>query len=165
MLLWWCFKCVNYSCSLHIRVNGTNQPMCHGIYNLQWTQFEGVSIWSIIPVRSISVNGTNQPMCHGICNPQCTQFESVSSWSIIPIHSISEWMELFNQCVMVSAIHRAHNLKVFRVGWLIPIHSISEWMELINQCVTVSAIQSAHNLKVFQVGRLFPFTQYQSERN
>ena len=39
MLLWRCFKFVNYSHSLHITVNRTSQPVCHGICNPQWTQF------------------------------------------------------------------------------------------------------------------------------
>jgi len=143
--IWRCFEWINYFHSLHIRVNGTNRPMCHGICNAQWTKFEGVLSESIIPVHSISewmelidqcvtasaihsahnlkvfqvgwlfrslhirVNGTNRPLCQGICNPQCTQFEGVLSWSIIPVHSVLEWMELIDQCVMVSAIHSAHN--------------------------------------------------------
>lgn len=37
--IWRCFECVNYSCSLCIRVNGTNWQMCHSICNPQWTQF------------------------------------------------------------------------------------------------------------------------------
>jgi len=72
--IWRCFECVDYSHSLHIRVNGTNRPMCHGICNLQWTQYEGIS-----------------------------------SWSIAPVHSVSEWMELIDQCVTVSATHSGHN--------------------------------------------------------
>jgi len=31
-----------------------NWPMCHGICNPHWTQFEGVSSVSIIPIHSIS---------------------------------------------------------------------------------------------------------------
>jgi len=55
---------------------------------------------------------------HSICNPQWTQFEGVLSVLIIPVHSVSEWTELIDQCVTVSAIHSGHNLKVFWVCWL-----------------------------------------------
>ena len=96
--IWRCFECVDYSCSLCIRLNGTNRPMYHGICNPQWAQFEGVLSVLIIPVHSISewtelgtiwrcfecadysrslyirVNRTNRSMCHSICNPQWTQF-------------------------------------------------------------------------------------------
>ena len=37
--IWRCFECVDYSWSLHIRVNRTNWAICHDICNPLWAQF------------------------------------------------------------------------------------------------------------------------------
>jgi hypothetical protein len=87
--------------------------------------FECVSYSHSIHIR---VNESNWPMCHCIHNPQWTKFECVLNVLIIAVHSISEWMKVIDQCVMVSAIHSGHNLKVFRVCQLLPFTPYqSEW--------------------------------------